>query len=756
MKKLYLVIQVLLIGLVTLAQTPIGFSYQAVLRDGDGKVIANQDVNFFIRLTTSSGSPIYYSELHSINTNDFGLINIIVGQGTNQQGSLANVPWGSEQIILSIAYRLGANGQTIQMDPQPLQAVPYALHAANTKTIDSDPNANDEEPIFVVRNKEGQIVFAVYQSGVRIYVDDNDTGKRPKGGFAVGGFSTGQGKNGEQNFFMVTSDSTRVSFKESTDGGKSPKGGFAVGGFSSGQGSQDYLNVTPDHTQVSFADDGTKRPKGGFAVGGFSTGQGKGMRDYFLLSPDSARIYFDDSDTKRPKGGFAVGGFSHSKVQATDIIYLNPKNYFIGEGAGRSIIHGEYNIFIGHEAGANTTGTHGDMDPTDGDNNIFMGYRAGYSNVYGEQNIYIGAFAAEKNSNGSHNTYLGATAGQNNSGYGNTLIGYAAGVGPWGQTTTGYKNTFVGSMVGTSTTSGNGNVFIGRESGSNNTTGSENVYIGHLAGANNSTASGNVFIGSKAGWYSNQSNTLIIHNAADPVASIPTNSLIYGSFSAKTLRFNAGVGINAAPNALNGLIADLASVDGSYGIRSYANYIGVYTSASGTGSSGNRFGIYSYAAGGTNNYAGYFSGNVHVTGTFTNPSDQRLKKEIKPIEPVLDKILKLQGVSYLWKSENELPDFVNASPEAKDLGNRFNFPEGIQLGVIAQEVEKLFPQLVLTDAEGVKSVDYIKFTPIFIEAFKEQQKEIDELRAKNAQLEGKLQELEMIKAEIEYIKNLLK
>ncbi len=718
MKKLYLVIQVLLIGLVTLAQTPIGFSYQAVLRNGDGKVIANQDVNLTISLTASSGNPIYYSELHQISTNDFGLINVVIGQGLNQQGSLANVPWGNEQIMLNIVYRLGANGQTIQMGPQPLQAVPYALHAANTNTIESDPNASDEEPIFVVRNKEGQIVFAVYQSGVRIYVEDDDTGKRPKGGFAVGGFSTGQGKNGEQNFFMVTSDSTRVTFNEN-----------AVGG---------------------------KRPKGGFAVGGFSTGQGKGMRDYFLLSPDSARIYFDDSDTKRPKGGFAVGGFSHSKAQATDIIYLNPKNYFIGEGAGRSIFHGEYNIFIGHEAGANTTGTHGDMDPTDGDNNIFMGYRAGYSNVYGEQNIYIGTFAAEKNSNGSHNTYLGATAGQNNSGYGNTLIGYAAGVGPWGQTTTGYKNTFVGSMVGTSTTSGNGNVFIGRESGSNNTTGSENVYIGHLAGANNSTASGNVFIGSKAGWYSNHSNTLIIHNAADPLASIPTNSLIYGSFSAKTLRFNAGVGINTAPNALYGLITDLAGLEGSYGIRSYANYIGVYTSASGTGSSGNRFGIYSYAAGGTNNYAGYFSGNVHVTGTFTNPSDQRLKKEIKPIEPVLDKILKLQGVSYLWKSENEFPDFVNASPEAKDLGNRFNFPEGIQLGVIAQEVEKLFPQLVLTDAEGVKSVDYIKFTPIFIEAFKEQQKEIDELRAKNAQLEGKLQELEMIKAEIENIKNLLK
>ncbi len=61
--------------------------------------------------------------------------------------------------------------------------------------------------------------------------------------------------------------------------------------------------------------------------------------------------------------------------------------------------------------------------------------------------------------------------------------------------------------------------------------------------------------------------------------------------------------------------------------------------------------------------------------------------------------------------------------------------EGIQIGVIAQEVEKIAPELVITDEDGFKSVDYIKFTPILIEAMKEQQaiidnqqKQIDELK----------------------------
>ena len=55
-------------------------------------------------------------------------------------------------------------------------------------------------------------------------------------------------------------------------------------------------------------------------------------------------------------------------------------------------------------------------------------------------------------------------------------------------------------------------------------------------------------------------------------------------------------------------------------------------------------------------------------------------------------------------------------------------PEGEQIGVIAQEVEKVLPQTVLTPEDGYKSVDYSRFTPILIEAIKEQQKQIDELQ----------------------------
>ena len=52
-----------------------------------------------------------------------------------------------------------------------------------------------------------------------------------------------------------------------------------------------------------------------------------------------------------------------------------------------------------------------------------------------------------------------------------------------------------------------------------------------------------------------------------------------------------------------------------------------------------------------------------------------------------------------------------------------------KLGFIAQEVEKIIPELVKTDSEGMKSVDYISVIPVLVEALKNQQKQIDELKA---------------------------
>ncbi|MEQ1734582.1 MAG: tail fiber domain-containing protein, partial [Bacteroidia bacterium] len=121
-------------------------------------------------------------------------------------------------------------------------------------------------------------------------------------------------------------------------------------------------------------------------------------------------------------------------------------------------------------------------------------------------------------------------------------------------------------------------------------------------------------------------------------------------------------------------------------------------------------------------------GNILASGTIT-PSDVRYKQNIVTLNNSLSNVLKLRGVTYDMKAEY------------KDKG----FGTGTQIGVIAQEVEAVYPALINTSTDGYKGVDYSKFTPILIEAIKEQQAQIQaqqqQINVINAKHEKELQEL---------------
>ncbi len=115
------------------------------------------------------------------------------------------------------------------------------------------------------------------------------------------------------------------------------------------------------------------------------------------------------------------------------------------------------------------------------------------------------------------------------------------------------------------------------------------------------------------------------------------------------------------------------------------------------------------------------NGSGTVSGTWTVLSDERFKKNIEPIQNGLDIIEQLNPVKYDLRKD-EFPDK--------------KFSDKRQVGLIAQEVEKVFPEVVSTDAEGYKSVDYAKINVLLIDAIKEQQKSI-----------------ELLKKEIEFLKS---
>lgn len=113
------------------------------------------------------------------------------------------------------------------------------------------------------------------------------------------------------------------------------------------------------------------------------------------------------------------------------------------------------------------------------------------------------------------------------------------------------------------------------------------------------------------------------------------------------------------------------------------------------------------------------NGAVNCIGG-TCSSDIRWKKNIQPLNNVLSKINKLNGVSYYWRTES-----------FKDR----EFERTKQIGVIAQEVEKVYPELVKTDKKGYKSMDYMSLTAVLLQGIKEQQEEIKELKFKINEIE---------------------
>jgi hypothetical protein len=208
------------------SQSPQGFSYQAVMRDGNGTPIADKVIGLRITLQYIV-QKVLYSETQSTTSSSQGVITFTIGAGTQVSDSaFASIPWKTGEILVKI--EIDPNGGTAYVpmgSPTKLQSVPYALYAENTKEINSQPNALDDDPIFEVKNKSGQVVFGVYQGGVRVYVADTQI-KGSKGGFAVGGLSN-QAKAGQAEYFRITPDSARVWVKE-VPTVKGAKGGFAV------------------------------------------------------------------------------------------------------------------------------------------------------------------------------------------------------------------------------------------------------------------------------------------------------------------------------------------------------------------------------------------------------------------------------------------------------------------------------------------------------------------------------------------------
>ncbi|MBW6534207.1 MAG: hypothetical protein K0B11_04320 [Mariniphaga sp.] len=144
MKKLIFTLFFFLYASVLMAQVPAGFSYQAVVRNNSGEVVAGKTVKFKFSILQNSatGTPVYV-ETQSKETSAFGLANLVVGTGIKVSGNFDPSAWGSNSHYLKVELDPNNGNAFSHLGTMQLMAVPYAFHA-KTVEIEADGDSTNE------------------------------------------------------------------------------------------------------------------------------------------------------------------------------------------------------------------------------------------------------------------------------------------------------------------------------------------------------------------------------------------------------------------------------------------------------------------------------------------------------------------------------------------------------------------------------------------------------------------------------------
>jgi Chaperone of endosialidase len=207
--------------------------------------------------------------------------------------------------------------------------------------------------------------------------------------------------------------------------------------------------------------------------------------------------------------------------------------------------------------------------------------------------------------------------------------------------------------------------------------------------------------------------------------SISSTGEAIATYSEADGAYNTGVFSNVGEDASTQAIAFLGLGRG----QSTFN-LGLYSVAD-RSNSGTNYGVFAVADSGSTNYAGYFIGNVTYTGTLASASDARLKQNINSLSNATSIIKELQPKTYFYKQEGE--------------ASYLKLSKGLQYGFLAQELEKVLPELVSDQVqmkglkqEGsikYKAVNYTALIPVLTQALKEQQDVIESLEKRITELE---------------------
>ncbi|MEP1307170.1 MAG: tail fiber domain-containing protein [Balneola sp.] len=749
-KIMFSIVVVLITAISVYAQVPQGFNFQAVARGANGEILANQALGVQVSIIkgTEEGNPIY-KESHSVTTNPLGLMQLVIGEGTPAEGQIfSEVDFSNDNYYVKLAIDPAGGTEYEDLGTTRLLSVPYALVAQ--KAIEGGTGSGGDVLEYNLNTGNADSSFVINLEG--------DKQAKP---FQV--------------FSKSTSDNRAVwgeAFSEASNTG-SQRG---VLGFSNGEGTGSHIGVFG--SAVNFDATGSARQglygqaasKAKFNYGTRALAQGDGSGEIVPLGEEVDGNF----GSYNIAGGFYSSGNLNGNVgveaQASGSngsrIDFGLIARAIGTGNSQNVgVRGEafnspmQNVSFDGEANGQSQNIGLRLNVHSGNSNLGMVVNADTAAILNGHSVINGDLTVNGTINGS--------IGEGGSANGQTLDSLFLSTPPEAEF---QRNTsFYPGFIRNSDQNGN---FVNFSSsrlqyGNTDSEGTGFVYNwydkGGMQVAADDYLNGERASGMNGGYFymdiAKDDNFYLplefgIQNAAEGGRSWFRMSSLAMKEAGKGDLFTANVVNDPNGGDPNGETAELfifgdespnLQMGGQQWNNANLGFLSMY------GSTSNGDGWYHSNANlavisdGTDEWGSFSitktnitgqtsqetilldggSGNINISGTLTQSSDERLKKSIKTLDNALENTLKMRGVSYTWKT-----DVTNDNP---------------QIGVVAQEVEKIYPEFVHTDEDGMKSVNYAQLTAVLIEAVKELNHKLKDLKNDNATLQAKLdkqQELE--------------
>ncbi len=667
MKKLTLtLIGIVAMTLSAFGQAPESFNYQAVIRDAGNEILDNQSVGMQMTIRQgSAGGTAVYSETFASTTNAFGLVNLEIGTGTSTD-DFSTIDWAVGPYFIETAVDATGGTSYSVVGTSELMSTPYALYAKSAEMVDDA----DADPTNEIQD--------ISLSGTDLTISDGST----------------------VDLSNITDDGDWV-VTSGTNYTNGNDGNIGIGNMAL---TQNRWQLTVKDTVNCMLDSKTIDVSELFAVftrnlNENNTGVGIGFQSTSTVTGMGAAIVHErTSSNSRGKLHFATKSSGSAADEDLPIRMTIDESGRLGVGVTSPT---EYL----HVSGGNGLFDRGSSTSSLGRTLTLGGARNGDS-TFGTLNF-------QNYDSDSATEYVGASISSNNGGdateNGNLRF-----------------QTYDGALTERMRIDESGFVGIGETTPQARLDVSDIAVVGNLSvgsqSTDQSTSGANGLGYTTTPWlYTNaieaqgergSASTLITVGADGTYGAADQIHMVTSGNSQMTIASDGKVGLDkTTPDTdLHIRQSQTSIANGTGGIKfeeagDAADYWRIYHS-----------GIYF-----SFNLQGSRVAYVNTTGAWTVDSDRRLKYDIKPLQPVLDRVMQLKPVDYLYNEQK--------STEKKVIG------------FVAQEVKPLFPEIVVDSEEDKLGITYGATGVIAIKAIQEQQKTIEEQKDRIEKMELMIQQL---------------